>query len=102
MKKPENQLVVNTGDDVRTISEALGITNERRTEMQKTIKRICDEENASPEGNHVTVIKRVWDEFENPQECAFAMYILVHEETSVSIHSMFKLPESVEEEQVKS
>lgn len=101
MKKPQNQLVLTTGDNVKTISEGLGITDERRSEIQKVMTKIIDEEQNSPDGNHLTSIKRVWDEFENPQECAFAMYVLTHEEENVAIHAMFKLPESVEEEQPK-
>jgi len=95
MKKPENQLVVIPG--VETVSGSLGISPERRTEMQKVIERICKEEQDKEDGDHVTTIKRIYDEFENPQECTFALYILDHAEENVGINSLFKLPEVVEE-----
>jgi hypothetical protein len=94
MKKPE--LVLTKGQE--TISGALGISDKRRAAIQKQIETICKEEQESDEGDHSTAIKRVWDAFEDPQECAFAMYILIHEENEVAMHSFFKLPENVGEE----
>lgn len=96
MKKPE--LVINPKVEDGTIPSGLGISPERRVAMQKTITGICKEEQESDEGNHLTTIKRVWDSFEDPQELAFAMYILNHEEDGVAIHSLFSLPENVGEE----
>jgi hypothetical protein len=96
MKEAKDRLVITPKQD--TISGSLGISPERRIKMQKTIEKICKEEMEKPKGNNSTVIKRVWDEFENPQECAFAMYILTHAEEEVSVHQLFKLPESVEAE----
>lgn len=96
MKDAKDQLVLIPGKD--TIPESLGISPERRIEMQKKISQICKEEMGKDDGTHKDVIKRVYDEFENPNECTFALYILTHAEEDVAIHEVFSLPENVGEE----
>lgn len=94
MRKPEDQLTVDNSREL--LSEALGISPERRAEIQKKIEEVCKEENEKDTFSHSAIIARVWNEFEVPGECAYGLYILQHAEESVSIHSLFKLPESVE------
>lgn len=101
MKKPEDQIsLINPG--APSIAEALGITPERRTEIQKRIDEICKadletEEEGKPAGamNAAKITVAVWNEFEEKAECAYAMLILDNEENRVGIHSLFALPESV-------
>lgn len=96
MRDQKDQLVLTPGKD--TISDSLSILPERRAEMQKKITQICKEEMGKEDGTHDNVIKAVWDEFENPNECAYALYILNHTEEDVYIHELFKLPENVGKE----
>lgn len=95
MKKPEDQInIVNESAD--TLAEQLGLSIDRRKEIQKTVDGFISEEMEKDNGSPANVIVRVWNEFENPYECAYCLYILHHEENRVQINSLFGLPQSVE------
>ena len=82
-----------------TISEALGITEERRVSVTKQVGKICkDEIEEDSEEGAAGIIAKVYNAFDDDAEKAFALYILEHAENEVMIHSLFQLPESVGEE----
>lgn len=73
-----------------TISSALGLTDDRKKEVYDKVNNICKEEMEKADSTHANVIERVWNEFEgSAPECAFAMYILTHEEDNAVINKLF-------------
>lgn len=81
-----------------TLTEALGLTDDQRVNVQKTTAKICKEEKENG-GTHSGTIARVWNEFETEAECMYALYILEHTEEHVAIQSLFSLPEVVGKEE---
>ncbi len=100
MKKAEDQLKVIPNEST-SIPQWLGIPDDRFKEVIKRVQSIVKEEITKGDGNNAKVIVAIYNEFENPAECAFALYALQHEEEEVLVHETFRLPENVAEE-VKS
>lgn len=99
MKKKEEQIsVVNPKQG--TISGELGLTEEQRLDVTKRTDAIVKKNMEDDNATRTDGIVEVYNEFENPAECAFALYILSHEENGIAIHSLFQLPEAVADEQL--
>lgn len=96
MRKPEDQLVLGNRES-ESIFEALGITEERGKQICKEVEDIC--KGAPDEGKNSDIIKQVWDKYENPNECALALYILRHDQEEVSVQECFGTEVVGEEEE---
>lgn len=93
MKKTEDQIKpANVAGD--TVPEGLGISPERLTAVTKRTQQII-KNNISDNKHKSDIICDVWNEFENPVECAFALYILTHNEEEIMVHELFRLPQEV-------
>lgn len=90
MRTPENRLAI-ADPTGKSINKSLGISDERRDEIVEKVQNIIKE----VDGRHSEVIVAVWNEFEQPAECAIAMYALSHEESEVVVHQLFRLPQNV-------
>lgn len=73
-----------------TVSEALGISSERLEEVKKQAIEIAkgtiDVENAR--GDHAKAIVEIWNAFEDPAECAFALFALDYEEHTAFVEKV--------------
>lgn len=103
--RPTDQHIKIVNPKAESIAEGLGITPERRGEIQKRVDELCknelerESEDKEPGSMDTTLLMtQVWNEFEVNEECAYALLILDHEENKVGIKALFALPESVSAE----
>lgn len=95
MKKPEDQLkLVNPEAD--SVSGELGITDDRRDAIVKRTDEIVKKEMEDANGNKANALVNIYNEFENPVECAFALFIMSHEGEKLAVSALFGgMPEVV-------
>lgn len=90
------QKLVVVNQNGENIAARIGISEDRRLEIQKEVRQLCkDGEGEGKEDNHAEVIVNIWNTYEDEKECAYALYIVNHTTEAVEMNPLFVVPETV-------